>query len=65
LSPNVYVLFSGGSGHPYTSGTGGKGGCGGGALHIKAWKILNYGTIKCNGENGTEGLSSLSFYFLS
>ena len=54
--------ITGGSGHPYSTGTGGKGG-NGGALRIRAWKIINNGTISCNGENGTSSFFRSAFIF--
>ena len=56
FSPHITHLVTGGSGHPWCPGIGGKGGNGGGALRINAWKIINNGTISCNGEDGKEGI---------
>jgi hypothetical protein len=46
----------GGSGHPYSQGSGGKGGNGGGALKVVAKKIIVWGTIACDGEDGGQGV---------
>ena len=61
--PLLIILRSiiGGSAGSYYANKGGKGGNGGGALRINACKIINRGTISCNGEDGSAGNISIFF----
>ena len=58
LSVDIQRGSGGGSGHPWKVGLGGKGGDGGGVVHIVSRRIINDGAIVADGVRGGDG----SFY---
>ncbi|ETO13728.1 hypothetical protein RFI_23639 [Reticulomyxa filosa] len=58
LLTQLHCGSGGGTGHKH-DGSSGKGGEGGGIIHLKiGQQLINQGTIKCNGLHGERGLST-------